>query len=60
MRKEVPKIYINLTQDIYKHSSTSIKSMCRIPDDFYVLVGVHQGFALSPYLFSVIMNEVTG
>ena len=28
MRKEVPKKYINLIQDMYDSSSTSVKSMC--------------------------------
>jgi len=45
-------MYINLIQDIYEGSITSVKSMCGIPEDFNV-VGVHQGSALSPYLFSV-------
>jgi len=33
--------------------------MCEETKKFRVRVGVHQGFALNPYLFSVVMNEVT-
>jgi len=33
--------------------------MCKVTEDFNVGVGVHQGLALSPYLFSVVMREVT-
>jgi len=36
-------------------SSTSVKSMCGVTEYFNIGVGVHQGSALSPYLFSVVM-----
>jgi len=32
---------------MYKGSSTTVKSMCGITEDFNVGVGVHQGLALS-------------
>jgi hypothetical protein len=55
MRKEILKICINLIQDMYEGSSTSVKSLCAITEDFNVGFCVHQGLALSPYLFSVVM-----
>jgi len=33
--------------------------MCEETEDFRVRVGVKQGSALSPYLFSVVTDEVT-
>jgi len=59
MRKNVPKMYVNLIQDMYEGSSTSVKSRCGISEGFSIGVGVHQGSALSPYLFSVVMDEVS-
>jgi len=53
-------MYINLIQDMYKGLSASVKSMCGVTEDFNAgVVGVNQGSALSPYLFSVVMDEVT-
>jgi len=61
MRKEVvSKMNINLTQEIYEGSSTNVKNMCGVTaKDFNVRLRKHQGLALSPYLFSVIMDKVT-
>jgi len=47
MRREIPKIYINLIQDIYEGSSTSVKNMCGVTEDFNEGVGVHQGIIYS-------------
>jgi len=33
--------------------------MCGVTEDFNLGVGVNQGLVLSPYLFSVVMGEVT-
>lgn len=33
--------------------------MCGITEDLWVRVGVHLGSALCPYLFFVVMDEVT-
>jgi len=33
--------------------------MCEETEDFKVRIGVHQGSMLSPYLFSLLMVEVT-
>jgi hypothetical protein len=59
MRKEFPKININLIQEMYENSRTCVKSFCGIREDLNVRVDVHQGSAISPYLFSVVMDETT-
>lgn len=59
IRKDVSKKYINLIQNMYESSRTSIKSMYGVKEDFNVEVGVHQGSDLSPYLFSEVIDEVT-
>jgi len=53
MKKSVPKMYINLIQDMYEGSSTSVESMCGITEDFNIGVGVPQGSSLSTYFFCV-------
>lgn len=55
----VPKTCINVVDDMYERLCTSVKSECGETEDFRVRVGVHQGSALSPYLFSVVIDEVT-
>jgi hypothetical protein len=59
MRKGVPKINIDLIQDMYEGSRTSIKSLYGVIENFNVGVDVHEGSALSPYLFSVVMDRIT-
>jgi len=43
MRKGVPKMHASLIQDMYKGSSTSVKSLCGVTEYFNEGVGVHQG-----------------
>jgi hypothetical protein len=47
-----------LGRDIFEGWRTSVKSLCEVIDNFNVEVCVHQGSALSPYLFSVVIDEV--
>jgi len=48
-----------VVEDMYEGAYTSVKSVCGETEGFKVRVGVHQGSALIPYLFSVVMDEVT-
>jgi len=58
MRKGILKTYINAVEDKYEEACANIQSMCGETEGFRVKVGVHQGSALSPYLFSVVMDVV--
>jgi len=44
---------------MYEGSSTSVKSMFGVAGDFSVGVDVPLSSALTPYLFSVVMDGVT-
>lgn len=44
---------------MYGGSRASVKSLCGVTDNFNGGFGVHQRSALSPYLFSVVMEGVT-
>ena len=49
--KEVEEKYIRLIQDMYECSKTSVKCSVGTTSSFQVRVGLHQGSALSPFLF---------
>ena len=56
--KGVPETYIRVVKDMYHGSQTSVYSHSGDPEYFVVKVGLHQGSALSPFLFTVVMDVV--
>ena len=60
MRKSViVEKYVQLVQDMYEGSETVVRCAVGTTKSFRVKVGLHQGSALSPFLFAVIMNRLT-
>ena len=57
--KEVDEKYIRLIQGMYKSSKTNVKCVIGTTDSFQVKVGLHQGSALSPFLFSLVTDCFT-
>ena len=57
-KKEVGKTYVRIVKDMYEGSSTKIKTRSGVSESFEVKVGVHQGSALSPYLFILVLDEL--
>ena len=51
--------YVRLVQDMYEESETLVRYAIRTTESFKVKVGLHQGSALSSYLFAVIMDRLT-
>jgi hypothetical protein len=51
--------YITLIKDIYDNVVTSVRTSDKDTNDFPINTGLHQGSALSPYLFTLVMDEVT-
>ncbi len=47
------------TTALYENSMSKVKSPAGISEEFSIRVGVHQGSALSPLLFIVVMQEAT-
>ena len=60
MRKsEIEENYMQLVQDMYEGSETVVRCAVETTESFKVKVGLHQGSALSPFLFAVIMDRLT-
>jgi len=48
-----------VVEDMYEGACIEVKTVCGETEDFKVKVDVHQESALSPYLFSVVIDAVT-
>jgi hypothetical protein len=59
-KHKVSSKYITLIKDIYDNIVTSVQTSDGDTNDFPINIGLHQGSALSPYLFALVMDEVTG
>ena len=58
MRKSaIVEKYVQLVQDMYEGSETVVRCAVETTESFKVKVGLHQGSALSPFLFAVIMDR---
>ena len=57
--KEVPEKYVRIIQDMYERTEANVKSSVGLFKSFPVNVGLHQGSALSLYLFDLVMDVVT-
>ncbi|KAI5621396.1 gastrula zinc finger protein XlCGF28.1-like, partial [Silurus asotus] len=55
----VSEKYVRVVQDMYEGSVTAVKCAVGTTDWFRVKVGLHQGSALSPFLFAVVMDRLT-
>ncbi|KAK3529495.1 hypothetical protein QTP70_031738 [Hemibagrus guttatus] len=60
MRKSgVAEKYVRVVQDMYERSRTVVRCAVGQREDFKVEVGLHQGSALSPILFAIVMDQLS-
>ncbi|KAK3546874.1 hypothetical protein QTP86_003804 [Hemibagrus guttatus] len=59
MRKSgVAEKYVRVMQDMYERSRTVVRCAVGHTEEFKVEVGLHQGSALSPFLFVMVMDQL--
>ena len=58
-QKQVPEEYIRVIQDMYAQCTTSVNTAVGETEEVNIEVGLHQGSALSPFLFILIMDTIT-
>ena len=58
-KHKVPSKYVTLIKDMYNNIVTSVRTNNGSTDYILIKIGLHQGSALSPYLFALVMDEVT-
>ncbi|KAK3543078.1 hypothetical protein QTP70_010530 [Hemibagrus guttatus] len=60
MRKSgVAEKYVRVVQDMYERSRTVVRCAVGQREEFKVEVGLHQGSALSPFLFAIVMDQLS-
>ncbi|KAK3534956.1 hypothetical protein QTP70_002048 [Hemibagrus guttatus] len=60
MRKPgVAEKYVRVVQDMYERSRTVVRCAVGQTEEFKVEVGLHQGSALSPFLFAMVMDQLS-
>ena len=57
-KKCATKRDIKMIQDMYNGAITTVMTVEKT-NDFHITIGLHQGSALNPYLFALVMDELT-
>jgi hypothetical protein len=57
-KHKVSSKYITLIKDMYGNVVTSVRTSDGDTNDFPINIELHQGSAVSPYLFALVMDEV--
>ena len=59
MKKGISLRYIDLIKDMYDGAITNVRTFGGLSDSFPITIGLHQGSALSSFLFAIVMDELT-
>ena len=55
----VPRGYIDIIKDIYEGCVTNVKISCKKTSEYPTTTRLHQGSALSSYMFALLMDKLT-
>jgi Reverse transcriptase (RNA-dependent DNA polymerase) len=58
-KKWVPTKYVTLIKDMYTNVVTCVRACDGESDAFPIKIELHQGSALNPYIFTLVMDEIT-
>jgi Reverse transcriptase (RNA-dependent DNA polymerase) len=58
-RKLVPTKYVTLIKNMYTNVVTCVRACNGESDTLPIKIGLHQESALSPYIFTLVMDEIT-
>ena len=58
-KHKVPTKYISLIKDMYTNVVISVRAGDSETHTFPITIGLHQGSALSPYIFDLVMDDIT-
>ena len=56
---ETSECYEKVIKDMYDGATTTLRCAVGLTEEFEIGVGLHQGSALSPFLFAIIMDKLT-
>ena len=59
VKKGVSLRYIDLIKDMYEGATTNFRTSGGLSDSFPITIGFHQDSGLSPFLFAIVMDELT-
>ena len=57
--KRVSPAYIRVIKDMYEGGRTHVRTPGGVSNDFAISMGLHQRSALSPFLFTLDLDELT-
>ena len=58
-KKGVIDKYIEIIKHMHNGAMTTMRTVVGKSNDFPITIGLHQGSVLSPYLFALVMDELT-
>jgi hypothetical protein len=58
-KHKVPTKYIRAIKYMYNYIVASVRTSDGDTNDWPMRIGLHQGLALSPYLFVLVMDKIT-
>ena len=56
---ETSECYIKIIKDMYDGATTTVRSATGLTKEFKVDIVLHQGSAISPFLFGIIIDKLT-